>query len=104
DVEHLHDVRMLDARRELRLFNELAGPVGLLAQMRVGELERDVASEAADAPLARQIDGRHPAARDREQELVAADALGEERLRLDASFTSRHLLPTLTYHPVSDLP
>ena len=45
-------------------------------QVRVRELERDLGREAGRGDGAREVDRRHPAARDGQQDLVTPDAVG----------------------------
>lgn len=59
------DVRVPEMRDELRVFDEVRGERGILAQVRGRQLERHVAVEAADAGRPCQVHGRHPTLRDR---------------------------------------
>jgi hypothetical protein len=86
-VEDGHHVGVTDPRRQIGLLHQIAGEPRRLAQVGVHQLDRHVALESTRAARPRQVDGRHPAAGDGEQDLVAP-----EPLRLAPAFHAAHLL------------
>ena len=81
DVEHGHDVAVVDLRRDARLVEEHRDELGVLGELGMQALRGDDAREALVAHQARDVDRRHPAARDLAVQQVAAD---RDRLVLSA--------------------
>jgi DNA-binding MarR family transcriptional regulator len=78
--EHLHDVRVLEARGHLRLAREARHELRVRAQLAVEDLDGDV---AIDALLERAIDASHRADTDELADLdVPGDLLAEVRVVL----------------------
>ena len=73
DVEHLHDVRMIDMGNQPRLGEEPSSGVLLVSEMRVEMLERDGPREAKRPAGAPEIDGAHAAGRDEPHDGVPTD-------------------------------
>ena len=73
DVEHLDDVRMAQLRHGLRLGVEARDDLLRVAQVRVDDLDRDLAPEA---PVARAVHRGHPAVANLLEDLVLGE-LGE---------------------------
>ena len=76
DVEHGHDVRVMDLRRDLGLVAEHLDEVRVLGELRVQPLGGDDAAEAVVAHEAGEVDGRHPSARDGRVEDVTTERAG----------------------------
>ena len=73
DVERLHDVRVPDARGELRLREERGRPLRVVAQVEMDELDGHVAAEPAGATLVGEVDDRHASGGDRHEHVVTRD-------------------------------
>jgi hypothetical protein len=73
DVEHRHDVAVMDLRSDARFVQEHRHELGILGELRVQSLRRDDAREAFVADQSRDVDRRHAAARDLPVQEVAAD-------------------------------
>ena len=81
ELQHGHDVRMVNARGELGFLEQLLRKLTFFRFERVvHQLQRDLPMHGFDDARARQIDGGHSAATDRQKQLVAPDALGEARV------------------------
>ena len=81
ELQHGHDVRMLNARGELGFLEQLLRKLTFFRFERVvHQLQRDLPMHGFDDARARQIDRGHSAATDRQKQLVAPDALGETRV------------------------
>ena len=75
-VEHRHDVRVLDARREASLVEEHRDELRVARELRVEALDRHRPREPGRASEPAQMDGRHPAMRDLLEENITPDRSG----------------------------
>ena len=76
DLEHLRDVLVIERRREPGLVQEHLDRRDVALALGRDHLQHDVPLEAADAGGARDVDARHPARRQRRQDLVLAETCG----------------------------
>ena len=70
DGVDLHDVRVVELRRGLRLALEALDERGILRQLAADHLERH---DAVERHLVRLVDGRHPASTQLAQNLIVAE-------------------------------
>ena len=79
-VEHVHDVRIGQARRRARLLDEAALEHRVVGEVAVHDLERDAALESQ---VGRDVDGGHAATGDAGTNAVpAVDQTADQRVRL----------------------
>ncbi len=76
EIEHRHDVGMVDLRRDARLFEKHRDEVTVLGELGEQALGRDQAAEPLVTHQACDVDRRHTAARDLPVKQIAADRHG----------------------------
>jgi len=74
DVDHRHDVRMSNHRRDARLVTEHVVKIVMREKMTVHALHDDDAREPRRAELPRDVHGRHAARGELEQRLVISES------------------------------